>query len=156
MSPASSRIHIPEGTELSVIVSERISSKTSAEGDRFTITLKDDVQLADGTVISAGYKGVGEVTYAEKSGMFGQPGALNVKFDYLKIGDMRVPLRGTKGSEGKSSVGSAVAVTALVGIGGFFVHGHNVDLKPAQVMTAFVDRDTDVARPLAPPPRADD
>ncbi len=149
-----SKVHIPEGTDLSIRFDEQLSSKTNTEGDRFTITLASEVKLADGTVIPAGYRGVGEVTQAEKNGMLGKPGTLNVRFDYMKIGDLRVQLRGNKGKEGKGSVGSVVVLTILFGPLGLIAKGHNVIIKEGQEMTVFVDQDTDIESPIALPPKA--
>ena len=45
---------IVEGTEFPIRFEDSLSSKTNTEGDRFTISLADDVKLSDGTVIPAG------------------------------------------------------------------------------------------------------
>ncbi len=150
--PALVQARFPEGLEIPLRLDEKISSKTSVTGDKFRISTSQAVTLSDGTIIPAGYAGIGEITSAQKSGALGKGGSLNVKYDYIKIGDVRLVLRGNKGNDGKGSVGSVVALTALFGIGGLFVHGHNVELLPGQALTAFVDQDTNVALPLAPPP----
>ncbi len=146
-------VHVPEGTDFPIRFEDQLSSKTNTEGDRFTITLCDQVKLPDGTIIPAGYKGVGEVTDAEKNGMLGKAGTLNVRLDYIKIGDMRVMLRGSRGKEGKGSVASVVALTVLFGPLGLIAKGHNVVVKKGQEMTVFVDQDTDIPLPLALPPK---
>lgn len=143
---------VPEGTEIPIRIDEKLSSKTNTEGDRFTITLADDVKLPSGLLIPAGYKGVGEVTDAEKNGMLGKAGSLNVRFDYIKIGDARVRLRGSKGQEGKGGTGTVVVLTVLFGPLGLLAKGHNVEVKKGQEMTVYVDQDTDIAVPLPPPP----
>ena len=145
--------HVPEGTDFPIRFEDALSSKTNTEGDRFTITLADQVKLPDGTIIPAGYKGVGEVTDAEKNGMLGKAGTLNVRLDYIKIGDIRVMLRGSRGKEGKGSVASVVALTILFGPLGLIAKGHNVVVKKGQEMTVFVDQDTDLPTPLALPPK---
>ena len=154
-TPAQQMLHVPEGTDIPIRIEEKLSSKTNTEGDRFTITMSDEVKLPSGVVIPAGYKGVGEVTEAEKNGMLGKAGTLNVRFDYIKIGDVRMRLRGSKGQEGKGGVGTVVVLTVLFGPLGLLVKGHNVEVKKGQEMTVYVDQDTDVPVPLAPPPRDD-
>jgi hypothetical protein len=146
-------VKIQEGTDFPVRFDEKLSSKTNTEGDRFTISLADEVRLPGGAVIPAGYKGVGEVTEAEKNGMLGKAGTLNVRFNYVKIGDVRVRLRGSKGREGKGSVGAVVVLAVLFGPLGLLVKGHNVEVKQGQIMTAFVDEDTEIVVPLAAPPK---
>jgi len=147
-APAAAPAIVPEGTELPLRLEDKLSSKTNAVGDRFAFTLDKQVTLSNGAMIPAGCQGVGEVTQANKSGMFGKPGALNVRFDYIKVGATRIPLRGTRGSEGKGSVASVVALTALFGVAGFFVHGHNIEVMPGQIMTAYVDQDTVLPSPV--------
>ena len=154
-APSPQMLHVPEGTDIPIRIEEKLSSKTNSEGDRFTITLSDEVKLPSGMVIPAGYKGVGEVTEAEKNGMLGKAGSLNVRFDYIKIGDVRIRLRGSKGQEGKGGTGTVVVLTVLFGPLGLLAKGHNVEVKKGQEMTVFVDQDTDVPAPLAPPPRDD-
>jgi hypothetical protein len=151
---AATAAHVVEGTEFPIRFDEKLSSKTNSEGDRFSISLADEVKLSDGTVIRAGYKGVGEVVDAQKNGMLGKAGTLNVRFEYMKIGDVRVHIRGSKGKEGKGSIASVVALTVLFGPLGLLVKGHNVEVKQGQEMTAYVDQDTDVPLPLSPPPEA--
>ena len=145
-------VHVAEGTEFPIRFDDGLSSKTNSEGDRFTISLADDVKLSDGTVIPAGFRGVGEVVSAEKNGMLGKPGTLNVRFDYIKIGDVRVHIRGSKGKEGNSGVGTVVVLTVLFGPLGLIAKGHNVEIKKGQQMVAYVDQDTDLDAPLAKPP----
>jgi hypothetical protein len=148
-------VHIQEGTELRIHFNDKLSSKTASEGDRFSITLDEPVVMPDGLKIPAGYRGVGEVTDAEKRGMMGKPGQLNVRFDYLKIGDARVHLRGSKGEEGKSRVGTTVVLTVLFGPLGLLKHGKDVEIPRGQPFTVYVDQDVDIPAPLAPPPHED-
>ncbi|HST91699.1 MAG TPA: hypothetical protein VLJ13_05825, partial [Brevundimonas sp.] len=86
---ALAQIAVPEGSEFPVRLEESISSSTAKEGDRFTVTLDDDVKLPDGTMLRAGYRGVGEVVEARDNGMLGKNGKLNVRLLYLKVGDDR-------------------------------------------------------------------
>ncbi len=146
-------VHVPEGTEFPIRFDDSLSSKTNSEGDRFTISLADDVKLPDGTVLPAGYKGVGEVTAAEKNGMLGKAGSLNVRFDYIKVGDVRIRVRGSKGKEGNGAVGSVVVLTVLFGPLGLIKKGHNVEIKQGQQMTAYVDEDAVLPMPVASPPK---
>ena len=148
--------HLQEGTEIKVHFNDKLSSKTASEGDRFSITLDEPIVLSDGTRTPAGYRGAGEVTTVEKRGMMGKPGQLNVRINYIKIGDTRVHLRGSKGEEGKSGIGATIALTVLFGPLGLLKHGHDVEIQRGQSINVFVDQDTDVPMPIAPPPTGDD
>lgn len=149
-APAS--VKAPEGTELRIRFNDALSSGTNNEGDQFSITLDDDVSLPGGTILKRGYRGKGEVTSAKKKGMMGQPGEMNVRLNYLKVGDTRIHLRAQKGGEGQSSVGATVVLTVLFGPLGLLKHGHEIEIHPGQVITAYIDEDAKVTLPLEPPP----
>ncbi len=145
-------IKVPEGTELVISVDEKLSSDGNHEGDRFSISLDDDVKLPDGTVLKAGYHGVGEVVEARDNGMLGKNGKLNVRLVYLKVGDDRIRLRATKGTKGETRVGATVATVILFWPAAPFIRGKDVSIKKGAIMTAFVDQDTSLASPLPLPP----
>jgi hypothetical protein len=92
---------------------EGLSSGRNSQGDKFSISLDDKVDLGGGVSLAAGYSGRGEVTSAQKKGFMGQAGELNVRLEYLRVGDTRIRLRANKGGEGKGSVGATVALTVL-------------------------------------------
>ena len=131
---------------------ERISSATSVQGDRFSVSLAEPLKLADGTIIPAGYRGTGEVTAAEKRGFMGQAGQLNVRLDAVRIGDTRVPLRASRGQEGKGAMGATIALTVLFGPLGLLKRGHDIVIPEGQTIEAYTDRDADIALPLTSAP----
>jgi hypothetical protein len=133
---------------------DTVTSKAAQAGDRFNITLDEDVELDNGVVIPAGYRGIGEVMSAERHGFVGKAGNLSVTIDYIKIGDKRLHLRGAKGGEGKGSLGSAVALTILFGPLGLLARGADMTIPAGQKVTAYVDEDTDLKAPLALPPKS--
>ena len=146
-------VKLAEGTEIRMIFDEPLSSATSSAGDTFSISTDEDIRLSDGTVLRAGYRGKGEVTSAEKNGMMGKAGQLNIRLVYVRIGDQRVRLRANKGAEGKGAVTSVVVLSVLFGPLGFLKHGHNIKIPAGQSITAYVDEDTDLTVPVDPPPR---
>ncbi|UAL09812.1 hypothetical protein [Caulobacter segnis] len=146
---------IPEGAELAMRLEDAISSQTAHEGDRFTVSLDEDVKLSDGTILRAGYRGVGEVVEARDNGMLGKNGKLNVRLLYMKVGDDRVRLRANRGSKGETRVGATVATVILFWPAAPFIRGKDVSIKKGTVMTAYVDQDVKLPSPLPPPPVAD-
>jgi hypothetical protein len=64
-----------------------------------------------------------------------------MRLEYLKVGDDRVKIRGSKGKEGEGKEGTAVALTVLFGPLGLIKHGKNVDVKEGTPLTAFLDQD---------------
>ena len=138
---ASGKYMLRDGTDVNLVFAQDLSSKTSSEGDPVVLTLADDLKVGDVVVAKAGDKAFGEVTKAEKSGMMGKAGELNLRLTYLKAGDTKIKLRGTKGKEGESGVTSTVVLTVLFGPIGLIKHGKNVEIKQGQALHAFVSDD---------------
>jgi len=130
-----------EGTEVALKFAQDVSSKTAAEDDRVNFELAEDVKVGDVTVAKAGAKAVGTVTHVKKAGMMGKGGELNVRLDYVKIGDSRIRLRANKGKAGEDKTGTAVVLTVLFGPIGLIKHGKNVEVKSGAPLKAFVDED---------------
>ena len=97
---ASGKFKLREGEDVSLQFAQDLSSKTAAEGDPVVLTLVDDLKVGGVVVANAGSRAIGEVSKAEKSGMMGKAGELSIRLDYLKVGDEKVKLRGTKGKRG--------------------------------------------------------
>ena len=85
--------------------------------------------------------------------MMGKAGELNIRINYLRIGDDRVRVRAQKGGEGNDGIGWTVGLTILFGPLGLLKHGHDIDIPSGQTITAFVDSDIDLSLPLPPPPK---
>lgn len=139
--PGADTYLLKEGTDLVLKFAQDLSSKTAQEDDRVNFELAEDLKVGDVVIAKAGTKAVGTVTRAKKSGMFGKGGELNVRLEYMKVGDSRVRLRGNKGKEGSDKTGTAVALTVLFGPIGLIKHGKNVEVKSGAPLKAFVDED---------------
>ncbi|HEV2577888.1 MAG TPA: hypothetical protein VGU25_11830 [Acidobacteriaceae bacterium] len=139
---ANGRYMLRDGDDVPLQFAQDISSKTAAEGDPVMFTLSDDLKVNGVVVAKEGSKAVGEVAHAEHSGMMGKPGQLDIRLNYLKVGDTKVHLRGTKGKEGQSGTTSTVVLTVLFGPIGLIKHGKNIDIKQGTSLHAYVSDDT--------------
>src|SRR6266704_5860494 len=135
------KLILKEGTDVKLKFAQALSSKTAADDDPVNLVLDEDLKVGDVTVVKAGAKAVGTVTNAKKAGMMGKGGELNLRLEYLLVGDSRMRLRGTKGKEGEGKVGTAVALTVLFGPIGLIKHGKNVEVKQGTPLLAYVDQD---------------
>jgi hypothetical protein len=140
-----------EGTQVPLKFASDLSSKTAAEGDPVSFVLAEDIWVGNVVVAAAGAKAVGEVSHVKKAGMMGKGGELNVRLDYLRAGDVKVRLRGTKGREGEDKIGTAVALTVLFGPIGLIKHGKNIDIPEGTALSAFVAADVNLPGPTPPP-----
>lgn len=132
---------LKEGIEVPLKFANSINSKTANEGDPVEFVLDDDLKVGDSIVVSKGAHALATVTTAKKAGMMGRPGDLAVQIQYLVVGSNRVHIRGTKGREGDSKTGAAVALTVLFGPIGLIKHGKNVEIPAGSPFTAYVDQD---------------
>ncbi len=141
------KLVLKEGTDVKLKFAQDLSSKTATDDDPVNLVLDEDLKVGDATVCKAGAKAVGTVTHAKKAGMMGKGGELNLRLEYLLVGDTRMRLRGTKGKEGEGKVGAAVALTVLFGPIGLIKHGKNVEVKQGTPLLAYVDQDFPVPAP---------
>lgn len=150
--PVLAETKVAEGTEFPMRLEETLSSKHAQDGDRFTVVLTEDVKLADGTLLRAGYRGVGEVIDARKNGMLGKTGKLNVRLTYLKVGDERIRLRASKGAQGDHRTGTQVVTFVFLGVFAGFIKGKNVSIPKGAQIVAYADEDKVLTTPLVAPP----
>lgn len=138
---APTKIVLTEGSDVPLTFDQDLSSKTAAEGDPVACVLAEDLKVGDVVVAKAGAKAFGEVTNAKKAGMMGKAGELNIRLDYMKVGDVKVKLRGSKGKEGESGQTSAIVLTVLFGPIGLIKHGHDIDIKKGSALKVYVGDD---------------
>jgi len=132
---------VPEGTEIQLKFSDAISSKTAAEGDQVVFEVGDNVKIGNTVVIKAGTKAVGEVTNAKKAGMMGRPGELNIRLNYVKVGDKKISLRGTRAKSGDDATTGTIALTVLFGPIGLIKHGKDIEIKQGMSLKAYTAED---------------
>jgi hypothetical protein len=139
--PQADKVVLTDGTDVALTFDQDLSSKTASEGDPVECVLAEDLKVGDVIVAKAGSKAIGEVTNAKKAGMMGKAGELNIRLDYLKVGSVKVKLRGSKGKEGASGQTSAIVLTVLFGPIGLIKHGHDIDIKKGQAIKVYVGDD---------------
>lgn len=138
------KLMLREGADVNLKFAQDLSSKTATEDDPVNLVLDQDLKIGDIVVAKAGAKAVGVITHAKKAGMMGKAGELNMRLQYLIVGDTRLKLRGTKGKEGQGKEGTAVALTVLFGPIGLIKHGKNVDIKEGTPLLAYTDENFEV------------
>jgi hypothetical protein len=133
------KLSLPEGSDVHLKFAQDVSSKTAADDDPVALVLDEDLKIGDVVLIKAGAKAVGTITHAKKAGMMGKAGELNMRLEYMIVGDSRLRLRGTKGKEGEGKVGATVALTVLFGPIGLIKHGKNVEIKQGTPLLVYTD-----------------
>ena len=133
-------IVIPDGTEISAVTTETLSSKTAQEDDPITFKVDQDVVIDGDVVIAKGTIIKGVVTNAKKSGFFGRGGELNVRVESTETVDkQKLKVRAAKGKEGQNKTGTTVALVVLFGPLGFLKKGKNAEIKEGTQIKVYTD-----------------
>jgi hypothetical protein len=143
-APVPEKLVLKEGADVNLKFAQDLSSKTATDDDPVNLVLDQDLKIGDVVLARAGAKAVGTITHSKKAGMLGKAGGLNMRLQYLIVGDTRLKLRGTKGKEGQGKEGTAVALTVLFGPIGLIKHGKNVDIKEGTPLLAYTDENFEV------------
>lgn len=137
---------LPDGTELTVVTTEEISSKTAVEGDSLNFKVDEDVKVNGKTVIARGALVKGEVSNSKKSGRMGKGGQLSIRIlSTESIDGQKVKLRASKGKEGDDKTGTTVALVVLFGPLGFLKKGKDAKIKEGTRIKAYTDEEKKVA-----------
>lgn len=141
-APQAEEITIPDGTEITVVTTEEISSKTAVEGDPLTFKVDEDIKINGRTVIAKGALVKGVVSNAKKSGRLGKAGALSIRIESTTtVDDQKIRLRASKGNEGDDKTGTTVALVVLFGPLGFLKKGKNAKIKEGTKIKAYTDEE---------------
>lgn len=128
---ATGLVTVPALTPVTVRLEELISSNRNKPGDRFRITVAEDVRVGEQLVIPAGSVGEGEVIHAAKSGAGGKAGELILAARYVRVGDIAIRLRSfALGVVGKDQAGNSLAASMIIGPFAMFVKGGVVTVPP--------------------------
>ena len=142
---AAGEVVLPDGTELTVITLEEISSKTATEGDALTFKVDEDVKVNGKVVIARGAIVKGEISNAKKSGRMGKAGTLSIRvLSTTAVDDQKVKLRASKGKEGDDKTGTTVALVVLFGPLGFLKKGKDAKIKEGTRIKAYTDEEKKV------------
>jgi glucose/arabinose dehydrogenase len=136
------KLVLKEGSDVQLKFAQNLTSHTATEGDPVNLILAEDLIVDNVVVAKAGDKAVGEVSHAKRACMMGRGGELNIRLDYLRVGDTRVMLRGTRDKTGDDATGTTVALTVLFGPIGLIKHGKEIDIKEGTPLKVFVASDT--------------
>ena len=144
---------IPDGTELTVITTDLIDSKTAVEGDPLSFKIDEDVVVNGMVVIKKDALVKGIVSDSAKSGRMGKAGRLSIRVESTTtVDNQKLKLRAAKGKEGDDKTGTTVALVVLFGPLGFLKKGKNAKIKEGTRIKVFTDEEKtiQVAAKIAP------
>ncbi len=144
-----SRIVLPGGTAISIVVADKISSANANVGDTFAIRASEDVVVNGWVAIAKGATGQGEILTVDRAGSHGHPGSLGVQMDWIYAvdGDKVKLTSQQKTEEGQGEGGKSSTITilswAFLGLPGLFAHnfvkGHDITIDSTHPLKAYID-----------------
>ena len=103
-------VTLPAGTPVQLATVGEINSRSIRQGQRFALTVTEDVRVGDRLVILRGTPAVGEVESLREKGMFGKAAKFSLMPLFVDLPGVRVNLAGERSQRGKKAVTEA-AVT---------------------------------------------
>lgn len=148
VAPAPVEARLPANTEVILTLNEAISTKSHRLGDKFSLTVDQDVTLDGHVVIPRGTRALGHVTRRSSRGGFGKSGKMDVAFRYLDMNGRRIPLEGQHRQEGEGKTGAAIGAMVAAGlVGGMLVKGKSARIEEGREFRVRTLEDLPVALP---------
>lgn len=147
------KLTVPAGTNVVLRFDQALSSKTATVGQTVPLSVKNDVVVDGRKVIDAGTKVTGIVSKVDQRKRFGINAKLRIALDPVKsVYGGFIPIQprtkgtavgGKKSSEAAAAtVGGAILAGPVGLVGGLFIHGKPVTIKPGDVLVSEVAKDT--------------
>lgn len=155
---AARTIILSAGTPVRLTTTATIDSRSIIQGQRFGLTVADDVLVGSRLVIPRGSLAVGEVESLSGKGMFGKAAKFALTPLFIEIDGQRLNLTGSRAQSGGNGVAAAAVTTALIGALGLFITGKSATLPPGSVILGAIRIDVSI-RPASlakPPPHSDE
>lgn len=138
------QVVLREGTEIRVSNRVSLTSKKAVTGDPVDFVVDQAVSVNGIVIIPAGTPAYGQVSNAERNGHLGASGKLDLAVNYVRVGDVKIRVRGARASSGNSGTGATIATTVLLGPLGLLVHGKSANVPAGTQMTVYLEQDLPV------------
>lgn len=142
IAPAGQAI-LRTGTEVPLRLSEQLTTKNKAVrvGQRFRMTVAEDIKVDGQTVIPVGSPAMGEITDVRNKGMWGKSGHIGAQILYVQVNGRQIRMTGTFDDKGVTGTAGVVAAIALIPIAGFFTTGTSANIPSGGSVKGFVNED---------------
>lgn len=142
IAPQATAIRLPGNTSVTLSLNAPLHSKSNLTGEKFSLTVAQDIMVDGRIVIPRGTRAVGQINWSKSNGSFGKSGKMDLIFRYIDLNGRQIPLEGRYYQEGQGN--SAATVGAVLGagvIGGLVVKGHSVQLAEGREFTVTIPND---------------
>ncbi len=129
-------VMLPANSEVVLTMNSMVSSKSHRLGEKFSLTVAQDVKANGAVVIPRGTRAVAQITRRTGKGGFGKSGKLDFTFRYLDHNGMQIPIEGRHHQAGEGRGGAAVAGVVAAGlVGGMLVKGKSAKIEEGREFT---------------------
>lgn len=136
-APAAAELVLPANSEVVMTMNETVSSKSHRLGEKFSLTVAQDVKANGMTVIPRGTRAVAQITRRTNKGGFGKSGKMDFTFRYIDYDGRQIPIEGRHHQAGEGRTGATVGAVVAAGlVGGMLVKGKSAKIEEGREFTA--------------------
>lgn len=108
------------GTPITLVVTEEVNSSTHKEGEKFKLTVLNDVKIGETIVIPRGTPAAGEITWRTGKGAFGKSGKIEFALTSIDLNGVSLPVSGSYRQEGEgNTIATGIGIIAVGVFAGF-------------------------------------
>ena len=136
VAPMAAEAVLPANSEVVVTMNETVSSRSHRLGEKFSLTVAQDVKVDNAVVIPRGTRAVAQITRRTGKGGFGKSGKLDFTVRYLDHNGLQIPLEGRHHQAGEGRTGATVGAVVAAGlVGGMLVKGKSAKIEEGREFT---------------------
>ena len=150
--PAVAPLILKGDTPIHFMVISEVTTKTHTPGHRFRLRVDKPVFVDGVLALPIGTIAWGEVLAAKKSGNVGKSGSLEARLLYVDAGGYQVPISGSNSAKGAGGGAETALGVFALGPFGLLAKGNNAKIKAGELMTGFVEQDTEIPRSITAAP----
>jgi hypothetical protein len=136
-APMAAEAILPANSEIVLTMNETVSSRSHRLGEKFSLTVAQDVKVDGAVVIPRGTRAVAQITRRTGKGGFGKSGKMDFTFRYLDLNGQQIPIEGRHHQAGEGRTGATVGAVVAAGlVGGMLVKGKSAKIEYGREFTA--------------------
>ncbi|MGD0548854.1 MAG: hypothetical protein ABR991_13715 [Terracidiphilus sp.] len=129
-----------QGTPVPLAFAVSVNSKTVKVGDTVPLVLTQDLVIDGGTVAKAGAIAVGEIAAVKNAKFNGRSGALSIRLNTLRAGEVKIKLSASKPKDGDTEVHYSRPFHLKFPMG-VLRTGDDVEIRQGTALTVYVAED---------------
>lgn len=153
LSAFADQMTLKKGSDIVLAFDQNLTDKAAKEGDRVNLHVDKDVLVDGKTVIASGTKVTGTITKVHGRARYGVNARIQMLIDPIPAVDgskiaVGYKTKSTEKGQTAGAAGATIGGAAVLGpiglVGGYFVVGKHVNVKPGDKMTVTADQDDQI------------